>query len=77
MRTTVDTPDDLYRELKSQAALEGGTVKELILRGVKTTLVDTKASMKPCKLKLPLIEAKEPGTLHLTNQMIYELIDLP
>jgi len=34
MRTSVDIPDALYRELKSKAAREKRSVKELILRGV-------------------------------------------
>lgn len=32
MRTTIDLPDYLYRELKSRAALGGLTVRELITR---------------------------------------------
>ena len=78
MRTTVDIPDDLYRELKSQAALEGGTIKQLIVRGVKTTLASKKAEApKGRRLKFPLIQSKRPGTLHLDNKMIYDLIDFP
>jgi len=36
MRITVDITDSLYRELKSKAAQEGRSVKELIFRGVKS-----------------------------------------
>ena len=75
MRTTIDIPDEMYRELKSRAALEGATVKALLLQGVKAALASKKAP-KVRKLKLPLIRAREPGTLHLTNKMIYDLIDL-
>jgi hypothetical protein len=76
MRTTVDIPDHLYRELKSKAAKEGSTVKEIILRGVETEL---HAQTKPAKkrLKLPLLESKEPGTLHLDNERIFEVISFP
>ena len=38
MRTTVDIPDPTYRKLKSKAAQEGCSVKELILRGVQTEI---------------------------------------
>ena len=38
MRTTVDIPDPLYRQLKGKAASEGRSVKELILRGVEQEL---------------------------------------
>jgi hypothetical protein len=76
MRTTVDIPDSLYRELKSKAAKEGITVKKLILRGVE---VELHASGKPArkKLELPLLESNEPGTLHLDNERIFEIISFP
>jgi len=48
MRTTVDIPDHLYRELKSKAAKEGSTVEELILRGVE---IELHAQTKPAKKK--------------------------
>jgi hypothetical protein len=75
MRTTVDIPDQLYRELKSKAVKEGTTVKEIILRGVK---VELHAQAKPVKkLKLPLLESKEPGTLKLDNERIFDIISFP
>ena len=78
MRTTIDIPDDLYRELKSRAASEGGTIKQLILRGVKKTLESKRADApKGRRLKFPLIDSKRPGTLHLDNKTIYDLIDFP
>jgi hypothetical protein len=48
----VDIPDPLYRELKSRAAAEGGTVKQLLLRGAERVL------REPTKKKLPRL--KEP-----------------
>ena len=38
MRTTVDIPDGMYRQLKSRAAREGSSTRALILRGVKNVL---------------------------------------
>jgi hypothetical protein len=38
MRTTVDIPDPLYREMKVRAASEGTTLKEIILEGVAVRL---------------------------------------
>ncbi len=76
MRTTVDIPDALYRELKSKAAKEGSSVKEIILRSVEGELHPQKKKPQK-KLKLPLLESKEPGTLHLDNEQIYDLISFP
>ncbi len=38
MRTTLDLPDDLFRALKAQAALEDTTLKELVPRLVRAGL---------------------------------------
>jgi hypothetical protein len=38
MRTTVDIPDGMYRQLKSRAAREGSSTRALIPRGVKNVL---------------------------------------
>ena len=78
MRTTVDIPDPVYRELKSRAALEGKTVKELILRGVSVTL-QSRGKETPRKrgLKLPVIRSKNPGSLKLGKEGVYEYIPFP
>jgi predicted DNA-binding ribbon-helix-helix protein len=76
MRTTVDIPDGLYRELKSKAAREKRSVKELILRGVEVELrVRRKKSTR--RVTLPIIASKQPGTLEIDNAQIYELIPFP
>jgi len=38
MRTTIDFPDDLFRELKVTAALDGLKLKDLIIRYVQQGL---------------------------------------
>jgi hypothetical protein len=76
MRTTVDIPDPVYRRLKSRAASEGRSAKELILRGVEQILKAPRR--RRCRrVKLPLVPSKEPGTLHLDNAKIYNLISFP
>ncbi len=76
MRTTVDIPDALYRELKARAAREKRSVKELILRGVEVELrPPTKKRAR--RVSLPLIRSKKPGTLEIDNAKIFELISFP
>lgn len=80
MRTTIDIPDPLYRELKSKAANEGRSVKELILRGVESNLRQTSHSAKTpqkSKIRIPILQSKEPGTLQLDNERIFDLIGFP
>ena len=75
MRTTVDIPDTTYRLLKSRAASEGTSVKEMVLRGVKVVLAEEKPVRR--RRVLPVIKSKRPGTIHLTNEQIYDLTGLP
>jgi len=76
VRTTVDIPDPLYRRLKTRAARERRSVKELILRGVEGELHFRRKKSK-CKLSLPLIRSKRPGSLNLDNAKIFEIIPFP
>jgi hypothetical protein len=76
MRTTVDIPDPLYRQLKSRAAREGCSVKQLILRGVEGELQLTRKARRK-RITLPLIASKRPGSLQLDNAKIFEIIPFP
>ncbi len=76
MRTTVDIPDPVYRRLKSRAASEGSSVKELILRGVESVLKERRRKSRR-RIKLPLVRSKRPGTLQLDNAKIFEIISFP
>jgi len=77
MRTTVDIPDALYRELKSTAAREKRSVKELILRGVEVELRIRRKPRKSRKVVLPLVRSKAPGKLQIDNAKIFELVPFP
>jgi hypothetical protein len=80
MRTTVDIPDPLYRELKSKAALEGRSVKELILSAVEVELRPSEKrerTKKQTRPRLPILKSKEPGSLHLDNERIFDIIGFP
>ena len=76
MRTTVDIPDNKYRELKSRAATQGTSVKELVLRGVEVVLAEENVPRKR-RIKLPLIKSGKPGSLKMDSEMVYDLIGFP
>jgi hypothetical protein len=61
--------------LKKKADQEGIPVKDLRVRSTKAKLTDGAKSLS--KRRLPIIESKRPGSLHLDNAKIYELIDFP
>jgi hypothetical protein len=76
VRTTVNIPDALYRELKTKAAREKRSVRELILRGIEVQL-RPRSKKRARRVTLPLIRSKKPGTLDIDNAKIYELISFP
>jgi cytidylate kinase len=76
MRTTVDIPDALYRELKGKAAKEGRSVKEIILRSVEEELQKRNARQRR-RITAPLVPSKHPGTLDIDNEGIFEIIPFP
>jgi hypothetical protein len=65
MRTTVDLPDPLFRQVKSVAALKGSTLKEFIQEALERAVTGDRGVRH--KVRLPLIHSKHPGTLRLTN----------
>ncbi len=71
MRTTVDLPDDLYRELKAKAALEGCSVKNLLVRLLEREITSPR---KKGRIRVPLIRSQQPGTLALTNEQIDDIL---
>jgi hypothetical protein len=76
MRTTMDIPDTVYRQLKSEAAQEGTSVKQIILRKVMYDPRQIEAAA-PKKLKYPLVASKQPGSLKLGEEGVYEYIPFP
>jgi predicted nucleic acid-binding protein len=75
IRTTVDIPISLYRKLKAQAAAQGRSIRELILLGVRVTLVEGKRP-RSRRVKFPLIVSDGPK-VDLTNEQIYEHLEFP
>ena len=73
MRTTVDLPDPLFRQVKSVAALRGSTLKEFIQDALKHAVTSDRG-VRRHRAKLPLIRSKHPGTLRLTNADIENLL---
>jgi len=72
MRTTIDIPDEMYKEVKILAAERGTTVRELVLEGL-ATVKQGKQVLPQKRFEIPVIRSNRPGTLHLTNEQIDEL----
>jgi len=62
MRTTIEIPDELFREAKSQAALRGQTLKEFVEEGIRMVLGHPPAP-KPTRVSFPLLPAGTRKTI--------------
>ncbi len=72
MRTTIDIPDGIYRQLKARAAREGRSTRALILKGVKGVLQAGRPKAGAF-VSLPIVRSKRPGTVDLDNAAIYDI----
>jgi hypothetical protein len=70
IRTTVDIPRPLYRKLKEQATARGSSIRELVLAGAKSVLLQDQ-SPRSKRVRFPLIVSEGPK-VRVTNQHIYE-----
>lgn len=75
VRTTVDIPAALYRQLKAKAAVTDSSIRELVLAGVRTVLLQGRRPPHK-KVRFPLIVSSGPK-VDLNNEQIYEYIEFP
>lgn len=65
MKTTIDLPGDLVREIKLRAVHEGGklkdTVADLLRKGLRECTA--KGGAKPSRVKLPLVQCRRAAVL--------------
>lgn len=78
IRTSIDVPRELHRRLHEAAARKGCSARKLILAGIEREIEEAKSTRPKRRLKLdpPLIRPAG-RRLDLTNERIYELIELP
>jgi hypothetical protein len=78
MRTTIEFPDSVYRQLKLRAAKEGTTIREIVLEGVAIRLGSAEEAPKQKRgPRFPVIRSKNPGSLKLGEGGVYEYIPFP
>ncbi|MBS1814824.1 MAG: hypothetical protein JSS87_08140 [Acidobacteria bacterium] len=72
----MDIPDAEYEQAKIVAARNGTSIKEIVRHGLKLALAEMSKPRRR-KLQRPPLKSKNPGSVHLTNEMIYDLIEFP
>ncbi len=75
VRTTVDIPAPLYRKLKEHAAAQGRSVRELLLTGARSVLLQEQRR-RAKRVRFPLILSEGPK-VDLSNEQIYEHVEFP
>ncbi len=78
IRTSIDLPRELHRRLHEAAARKGCSARKLILAGIERAVEESRAARPKRRLSLepPLIRPAG-RRIGLTNEEIYELIELP
>lgn len=78
VRTSIDLPRELHRRLHEAAARKGCSARQLILAGIERAVKQTEPSRPRRRLSLdPPLIAPAGRRIDLTNEQIYELIELP
>jgi hypothetical protein len=76
VKINVEIPDKTYSDLKKHARREHQSINALIVQSIRSVL--GKEPVRPRRrIKLPVIDSDRPGSLHLDNKKIYQLIDFP
>lgn len=77
MRTTLDLPDALLRRLKSRAALEGSTLKDLVRSLIERGLeIGSSTRQSAVRSELPTIPSRGPLAIrNPSNARLFELLD--
>ena len=69
MKTTVEIPNELFRQAKAKAALAGITLKALVVYGLQLALEKPIGTIQRQRTTFPLIKAKDKTHL-LTNEEV-------
>ncbi len=78
VRTSIDIPVELHRRLHEAAAQKGCSARKLILLGLERAVEENQVTRPKHRLNLdkPLIRPSG-RRIDLTNEEIYDLIQLP
>jgi len=80
MRTTIDLPEDIFREAKTRAVQQGTTLKNLISRFIESGLaaqgagISTKVHRPPPPVAIRRIQGQAP-TPALSNRELHAILE--
>ena len=74
MRTTVDLPDRLFREMKSTVARQGESLKVFLQRAVVNESSRAGDQAAARRVAFPVMDSAQPGSLNPTNDEIDRML---
>lgn len=74
MRTTIELPDQTFRNLKVMAAREGATLKQIVKRAIEAELRRAGSRNGVELAEFPVVRSRRPGSLKITNEQIDEIL---
>jgi hypothetical protein len=75
MRTTIDIPDEKYKNLKRMAVEREVTVRKLMMDALDLLEKQPPVVRPKKRIELPLIHSERPAAINLTNDEIYDILD--
>ncbi len=78
IRTSIDIPRDLHRQMHEVAARQGSSARKLILSSIERVVKESNTPLPTRRLRLDRGLIRPAGRrIDLTNEQIYELLELP
>jgi hypothetical protein len=78
VRTSIDLPRHLHRQLHEAAVRQGCSARQLILRSIERAMADAEPARPRRRLILdPPLIPPAGRRIDLTNKQIHDLIDFP
>ena len=79
VRTSLDIPVPLHRQLREVAARRGCSARQLILQSIERVIEEAEPKRPKRRLSLdpPIVPSRGGEPIDFTNEQLYELIDFP
>ena len=77
MRTTVDLPDDLYKNVRMLAIEKNSSLRQMVVDGLGLLLRQQTGDPPRKRFEPPLIRSTRTDKLIIDYETIYDLIDFP
>lgn len=75
MRTTIDLPDELFKQAKAVASLRGISLKDFVTDAVEHALEAGDIKLRPRRITLPIVPSKRPGSVTATTDRIAAILE--